>query len=228
MQNHCIFSLVSPARPSAAELKNTSKTKEDKLHHDEMRILRRPEGLAAGLNYARILGSVRKETEPGSTGRSLEVQWRRCVLCCAIWIRRVIMNIHGGVAICSDVAKLRDGNSCLRDVVGVFDVAMGSQRKQKDLKRKLQLIMDVQMAATEGIHTHVGAVKGTGGSEYVAKRLATDSDAKFASASTLQTESDLWKRLQHMHDTEKEKENSLRGNVMDTPVRARTTSSGTF
>ena len=133
------------------------------------------------------------------------------------------MNIHGGVAIRSDVAKLRDGNSCLRDVVGVFDVAMGSQRKQKDLKRKLQLIMDVQMAATEGIHTHVGAVKGTGGSEYVAKRLATD--AKFASASTLQTESDLWKRLQHMHDTEKEKENSLRGNVMDTPVRARTTSS---
>jgi hypothetical protein len=116
------FFIVSPARPSAAELKNTSKTKEeDKLHHDEMRILRRPEGLAAGLNYARILGSVRKETEPGSTGRSLEVRWRRCVLCCAIWIRRVIMNIHGGVAIRSDVAKLRDGNSCLRDVVGVFD-----------------------------------------------------------------------------------------------------------
>ena len=80
-----------------------------------MRILRRPEGLASGLNYARILGSVRKETEPGSTGRSLEVRWRRCVLCCAIWIRRVIMNIHGGVtvAIHSDVAKLRDGQELL-------------------------------------------------------------------------------------------------------------------
>ena len=80
------------------------------------------------------------------------------------------MNIHGGVAIRSDVAKLRDGNSCLCDVVGVFDAAMGSQRKQKDLKRKLQLIIDVQMAATEGIHTHVGGVKDTGSSELRCQR----------------------------------------------------------
>jgi hypothetical protein len=83
-------------------------------------------------------------------------------------------NIHGGVAIRSDVANLRDGNSCLRDVVGVFEAAMGSQRKQKDLKRKLQLIMDVHMAATEGIHTHVDCVKGTGGSELLLSMLRKD------------------------------------------------------
>ena len=129
------------------------------------------------------------------------------------------MNIHEGVAIRSDVAKLRDGTSALRDLLGDYDAAMGSKRKQKDMKRKLQLIMDVQTFATDDIHTHMGAVKGAGSSEYVAKRLATD--AKFASASNWQTQSDLWRRLQHVHDTDKEN----RHNKIDTPVRARTTSS---
>ena len=99
------------------------------------------------------------------------------------------MNIHEGVAIRSDVAKLRDGTSALRDLLGDYDAAMGSKRKQKDMKRKLQLIMDVQTFATDDIHTHMGAVKGAGSSEYVAKRLATD--AKFASALNWQTQSDL-------------------------------------
>jgi hypothetical protein len=85
------------------------------------------------------------------------------------------------------------------------------------MKRKLQLIMDVQTFATNDIHTHMGAMKGAGSSEYVSKRLSTD--AKLALASNLQTQSDLCRRLQHMHDIEKENHQKM----MDTPVRARTT-----
>ena len=69
------------------------------------------------------------------------------MLCDDIWIRAVfIMNIHNAVAMRSDVAHLRDGTSCLREVVENSGKGSLSLTAQKEMKRKLQVLLERQLS----------------------------------------------------------------------------------
>ena len=132
-----------------------------------------------------------------------------------IWIRAVfIMNIHNAVAMRSDVAHLRDGTSCLREVVEGLKKGSLSQSAQKALKRKLQVLVDAQTAIANDLHSQVSGVIGTGGSHYVAKRLATEH--KY-SALSLPSQSDHWQRMKDLAQSDKEN----RIDMPQTPVRSR-------
>ena len=64
-----------------------------------------------------------------------------------VCIRTVfIMNLHHGVAIRSDVARLRDGTSCLREVVENSGKGSLSLTAQKEMKRKLQVLLERQLS----------------------------------------------------------------------------------
>ena len=137
------------------------------------------------------------------------------MLCDDIWIRAVfIMNIHNAVAMRSDVAHLRDGTSCLREVVEGLKKGSLSQSAQKALKRKLQVLVDAQTAIANDLHSQVSGVIGTGGSHYVAKRLATEH--KY-SALSLPSQSDHWQRMKDLAQSDKEN----RIDMPQTPVRSR-------
>ena len=132
-----------------------------------------------------------------------------------IWIRAVfIMNIHNAVAIRSDVAHLRDGISCLREVGKMLGKRQLSINAQKELKRKLQVLVDAQTAITNDLHSQVSGVIGTGGSHYVSKRLATEH--KY-SALSLPSQSDHWQRMKDLAQSDKEN----RIDMPQTPVRSR-------
>jgi hypothetical protein len=82
----------------------------------------------------------------------LKVRRPQCVLWDDIWIRAVfIMNIHNAVALRSDVAHLRDGTSCLREVVESLRKGSLNQSAQRSLKRKLQVLVDAQTAITNDL-----------------------------------------------------------------------------
>ena len=135
-----------------------------------------------------------------------------------IWIRTVfIMNIHHGVAMRSDVAHfahLRDGISCLRELGESLGKETISKREQKELKRKVQVIVDAETVVTNDLHSQVSGVSGTGGSKYVARRLATEQ--KY-SALASPTQSVHWQRTEHQ--AQSDKENRL--DMTQTPVRSR-------
>ena len=134
------------------------------------------------------------------------------------------MNVHQGVALHADIERLHVIAAAGHHIADLCHDKAGSKRGRVKLQKSMQLLSDTASLLAQDMRTHVNVVKGSGGTSYVAKRLATE--ARYSLDSSKQTFSDPIQQVRYIHDVEMQDSPSC--SQADTPERARVTSSAGY
>ena len=84
------------------------------------------------------------------------------------------MNVHQGVALHADIERLHVIAAAGHHIADLCHDKAGSKRGRVELQKSMQLFSDTASLLAQDMRTHVNVVKGSGGTSYVAKRLATE------------------------------------------------------